>query len=73
METPDERKTPPEQGPESANVAGRPAVEHPRTAFHIPSETPEEEREPLSEAEALEEGGSFDSVAPLKELDQPPE
>lgn len=61
-------KAPPEQGPESSNVVGRPAVERPRTAFHEPTETPEEEREPLSPAEALEEGGSFDGVAPLQDL-----
>jgi hypothetical protein len=71
MDNPD-RKTPPEQGPESANVAGRPAVERPRTAFHVATETPEEERAPLSEADALEEGGSFDGVAPPQELDLPP-
>jgi hypothetical protein len=60
--------TRPEQGPESSDVVGRPAVERPRTAFHEPAETPDEEREPLSPAEALEEGGSFDGVAPLQDL-----
>jgi hypothetical protein len=64
--------TPPEQGPESADVTGRPAVERPRTAFHQPAESTEDEREPLSETEALEEGGSFDGIAPPQELDQPP-
>jgi hypothetical protein len=34
--------TPPESGPESADVAGRPAVERPQTAFHEPAETPSE-------------------------------
>ncbi|HTJ26202.1 MAG TPA: hypothetical protein VMA36_08555 [Candidatus Limnocylindria bacterium] len=53
-------------------MAGRPAVERPRTAFHLATETPEEERAPLSEADALEEGGSFDGVAPPQELDLPP-
>jgi hypothetical protein len=70
MDTP-ESKTAPEQGPESANVAGRPAVERPRTGFHVPTKTAEEERVPLSEAEALQEGGSFDAVAPPQELDPP--
>ncbi len=55
---------PPESGPESANVVGRPAVERPRTAFHEPAETPDLDREPLSEGEALEKGGSFDGIAP---------
>lgn len=64
--------TPPEVGPESASVTGRPAVERPRTAFHQPAETPEDEREPLSETEALEEGGSFDAIVPPQELDDPP-
>jgi hypothetical protein len=56
--------TPPESGPESASVVGRPATERPRTAFHEPAETAEQEREPFSEHEALAEGGSFDAVAP---------
>ncbi len=60
--------TPPESGPESGDVVGRPAVEKPLTAFHEPNETPEEEREPLNEREALEEGGSFDGIAPLEAL-----
>ena len=60
--------TPPEQGPQSGNVVGRPAVERPKTAFHEPSETAGEEREPLSKDEALEEGGSFDGVAPLQDV-----
>jgi hypothetical protein len=56
--------TPPESGAESASVVGRPAVERPKTAFHEPAETPEQEREPFNEGEALAEGGSFDAVAP---------
>ena len=58
--------TPPESGPESSNVVGRPAVEQPRTAFHEPDETPAAEREPFSEDEACAEGGSFDAVAPTQ-------
>jgi hypothetical protein len=57
-------KAPPESGPESANVVGRPAVERPATAFHEPAETPEVESERLDEREALEKGGSFDGIAP---------
>jgi hypothetical protein len=64
--------TPPEQGPESASVTGRPAVERPRTAFHQPAETPKDEREPLSETEALEEGGSFDAIAPPQDVNERP-
>jgi hypothetical protein len=56
--------TPPEQGPESNAVVGRPAVERPRTAFHEPAESKGEEREPFTEREALREGGSFDAIAP---------
>jgi hypothetical protein len=56
--------TPPETGPESASVVGRPAVEKPKTAFHEPAETAAEEREPLTEDEALEQGGSFDGIVP---------
>jgi hypothetical protein len=56
--------TPPESGPESASVVGRPATERPRTAFHEPAETAAAERRPLSEDAALAEGGSFDAVAP---------
>ncbi len=56
--------TPPESGPESANVVGRPAVERPLTAFHEPDETPEDERRPLTKREAVERGGSFDGLAP---------
>jgi hypothetical protein len=56
--------TPPESGPESASVVGRPATERPKTAFHEPAETPEHEREPFNEGEALAEGGSFDAIAP---------
>ncbi|MDB5027845.1 MAG: hypothetical protein JWO66_1534 [Candidatus Eremiobacteraeota bacterium] len=56
--------TPPETGPESNSVAGRPAVEKPRTAFHEPGETEANEREPFNEREALEEGGSFDGLGP---------
>ena len=56
--------TPPETGPESTSVVGRPATERPRTAFHEPAETAADERTPLSEGEALAEGGSFDAVAP---------
>ena len=59
---------PPEQGPESTSVVGRPATERPRTAFHEPAETVDEEREPLSPGEAVEEGGSYDGVAPLQDL-----
>jgi hypothetical protein len=60
----DDGTTPPEQGPESASVVGRPAVERPRTAFHEPAETEGQERRPFNEREALEEGGSFDAIAP---------
>jgi len=56
--------TPPESGPESNNVAGRPPTEHPRTAFHEPAETDADERAPVSREQALEEGGSFDAVTP---------
>jgi len=63
--------TRPEQGPESGDVAGRPAVERPRTAFHEPTETPDLERKPLNPREALEEGGDFDGVAPLQDLPPP--
>ena len=56
--------TPPETGPESASVVGRPATERPKTAFHEPAESAEQEREPFNEREALAEGGSFDAVAP---------
>ena len=56
--------TPPETGPESASVVGRPAVERPKTAFHEPAETPDHERKPFTKGEALAEGGSFDAVAP---------
>jgi hypothetical protein len=63
-----DRKAPPESGPQSENVVGRPAVERPRTAFHEPAETADEEREPVTPAEALKEGGSFDGVAPLQDL-----
>ncbi len=58
--------TPPESGAESNNVVGRPAVERPRTAFHEPSETEAEEREPFNEPDALAEGGSFDGLLPEK-------
>jgi len=63
--------TAPESGAESSNVAGRPATEKPRTAFHEPNESPQSEAEPLSEAEALAEGGSFDGLAPLQDIDRP--
>jgi len=56
--------TAPETGPESTSVVGRPAVERPATAFHEAAETEGLEREPFNEREALEEGGSFDGVAP---------
>jgi hypothetical protein len=56
--------TPPETGPESASVVGRPAAEHPKTAFHEPAETAAQERAPFNEDEALAKGGSFDAVAP---------
>jgi len=56
--------TPPESGPESASVVGRPATERPKTAFHEPAQTPELEREPFNEGEALAKGGSFDGIAP---------
>ena len=56
--------TPPETGPESTSVVGRPAVERPRTAFHEPAETEGQEREPFNEREALEKGGSFDAIVP---------
>jgi hypothetical protein len=67
----DRGTTPPEQGPESNDVVGRPAVERPRTAFHEPAETPDLERKPLNEREALEEGGEFDGIAPLQDLPPP--
>lgn len=60
--------TPPESGPESNDVTGRPAIERPRTAFHQPAESPDHEREPLTPAEGLREGGSFDAVAPPQDL-----
>jgi hypothetical protein len=63
--------TPPESGPESTSVVGRPAVERPKTAFHEPDETPDEEREALNEREALEKGGSFDAIAPPEDLAGP--
>jgi hypothetical protein len=63
--------TRPEQGPESGDVVGRPAVERPLTAFHEPAETPDRERKPLNEREALEEGGDFDGIAPLQDLPPP--
>jgi hypothetical protein len=56
--------TPPESGPESADVVGRPAVERPLTAFHQPAETPELEQRPLTKREAEERGGSFDAIVP---------
>ncbi len=56
--------TPPESGPESGSVVGRPAVERPQTAFHEPAESEGNEREPFNEREAVAEGGSFDAVAP---------
>jgi hypothetical protein len=56
--------TPPESGAESSDVVGRPAVEHPRTAFHEPAETADEERTGLDDASALDEGGSFDAIVP---------
>ena len=56
--------TPPETGPESASVVGRPAVERPLTAFHEPAETEGHERKPFNEREALAEGGSFDALGP---------
>jgi len=59
--------TPPESGPESSAVVGRPAIERPLTAFHEPTESVAEEREPFNEAEALKEGGSFDGVGPPQE------
>lgn len=62
--------TPPETGAESANVVGRPATEEPRTAFHESTETADTEAEPLNEGEALTEGGSFDGVAPLQDIDR---
>jgi hypothetical protein len=63
----EEGTTPPESGPESTSVVGRPAVERPRTAFHEPHETEGLEREPFNEREALEEGGSFDGLDPLRD------
>ncbi len=60
--------TPPETGPQSSNVVGRPAIEKPLTAFHEPAEKPDSESEPLTEKETLLEGGSFDSLAPLQEI-----
>lgn len=63
--------TPPETGAESSNVVGRPATEkHPR-AFHESTETAETEAEPLTEREAVAEGGSFDGVAPLQDIERP--
>ncbi len=63
--------TPPETGAESSNVVGRPATEKPLTAFHESTETAENEAEPLTEREALVEGGSFDGVAPLQDIERP--
>ncbi|HTW84242.1 MAG TPA: hypothetical protein VMD91_09265 [Candidatus Sulfotelmatobacter sp.] len=59
----DERR-PPERAEEGENVVGRPAVERPTTAFHAPTETAAEEREPFNAEEALREGGSFDGLGP---------
>ena len=56
--------TPPETGSESTNVVGRPAVEPAPAAFHEPAETEGLERKPFNEREALEQGGSFDGIAP---------
>lgn len=56
--------TPPETGPQSGSVVGRPAAERPPAAFHQPAETEGQERKPFNEREALEGGGSFDAVAP---------
>ncbi|MDQ2857701.1 MAG: hypothetical protein M3R53_03490 [Candidatus Eremiobacteraeota bacterium] len=61
--------TSPETGPESNNVVGRPPTETPQTAFHEPAETPSSEVEPLNEETALKEGGSFDGVAPLQDVE----
>jgi hypothetical protein len=60
--------TPPETGPESASVVGRPAVERPLTAFHETTETVAEERQPFNTDQALKEGGSFDGTAPPAKL-----
>ena len=56
--------TPPERGPESGSVVGRPATEKPKTAFHEPAETADDERASLDKGEALSHGGSFDGIAP---------
>ena len=61
--------TSPETGSESGNVVGRPATEKPETAFHESTETSGTEAEPLDQTEALAEGGSFDGVAPLQDVD----
>lgn len=60
--------TGPETGAQSSNVVGRPATEKPPSAFHEPAETPNTEAEPLDEAEAVADGGSFDGVAPLQDI-----
>jgi len=63
--------TPPETSAESSNIVGRPATEKPLTTFHESSETAEKEAEPLTEREAVAEGGSFDGVAPLQDIERP--
>ncbi len=63
------RSTPPETGQESSNVVGRPAIEKPLTAFHESTETPETEAEPFNEHAAMTEGGSFDGIATLQDVD----
>lgn len=62
--------TPPEQGPESNSVVGRPPTERPVTAFHEPAETVDEERQHADERTALEQGGSFDGLGPPGDHDE---
>lgn len=63
--------TEPEVGEEGNAVAGRPAGERRSNGFHVSTETKSTEKEPLNESEALTEGGSFDGVAPLQDIDAP--
>lgn len=62
--------TAPEQGAESSSVVGRPATERPVTAFHDSHETVDQERQHVDEATALEQGGSFDGLAPPNERNE---
>ncbi len=63
--------TPPELGDEGESVTGRPAVEPPPWAFHQRLERPNDEMQEVSKRRAVEDGGSFDAIAPLDELENP--